>query len=84
MNLRDIVAELNIQTEDGALGDIMADLDLEDQNLLRDMVYSFVETGSRPKYKYTARSVSRALSEMGYSISERTIQRYRQDARESK
>lgn len=89
MKLRDIVAELNIEGEDGTIGGIMADLDTEDRALLTEMLYDTVngsiqdQQGHRPKYKYTGRDVSRALNRLGYDISERSIQRHRQDKRES-
>ena len=84
MKLRDIVAELNIEGESGTIGDIMADLDSEDRELLDAMLNTVLSETPRTKYKYTGRDVSRALNGLGYDISERTIQRYRQDKRESK
>lgn len=80
MKLRDIVADINIQSEGGRIGDILADLDTEDRELLREMLDSQTASG---RYKYPARTVSRALTAMDHPISERSIQRYRQDKRES-
>lgn len=84
MKLRDIVAEMNIEGESGAIGDIMVDLDTEDRELLDKMLYTVISETPKVKYKYTGRDVSRALNGLGYNISERTVQRYRQDKRESK
>lgn len=72
MSLKDEVAALNIVGGGNRVENIIAMLDAEERKELIEMLDNHI---------YTGRAISRALSARGpaFAVSERTIQRYRQD-----
>lgn len=82
MGLRERVAELNIIGDRSRVETVLGMLDDDDRIFLEEMLNTQIRKG---KYKYPARAVALALSSLGseFEVGERTIQRYRQDNRES-
>lgn len=75
--LMEEVAAINISSGKSAIDNILNMLDEEDKAFLLDMLVDPT---------YSGRTISKALTGMGprFTVSERTVQRYRQDLREVK
>lgn len=73
--LMDEVAAINITSGSSSIDNILRMLDEEDRDDLLNMIVDPL---------YTGRVISKALTNMGprFAVSERTVQRYRQDLRE--